>query len=1099
MRQQDAVSDADAIHTVLGGKRDAFSILVRRYFPAMQALAFSATGSRQDAEDVVQESFLRAFRYLDHLQKPDRFAPWLAMIVKNTAQSLLRQRARRKPVGGEAAHQPAADPPLEQREIHACLRREIGHLDEMYRDVLLLHYFAGIATPEIASVLNISRSAVLKRLERGRRALGDRLVDALGQDLRARGQQAEDKTPQVMGLVLAAQAPWLAAGKAAAAAAAPGVAQGLLATALHHKLAVSVGALLTALCATLVIGGGQEEPSTIDAETHVAAAATAIATLDPPESMSSPPETPAPPPAEQITDRPASEREAETPENLTPARRVAPAGYPGSDAAEATRHVVEGVVLDPHRRPLPGARVWAGRAGAGVPDTRETRSDGQGKFSIKLPDGVWGVMAAKEMLGGEADAGPDGTIIVEGRPATVRTTVQTEERSVLRGRLLDKRTGKPLSSGSVFTEDLRLIPVDALGCFVIEGLRSEDHTFVARCPGYKRQYVLFSTVLKQEVTLDVPLEPGVRVAGIVTDTAGSPVAGAWVRMGASGTGCMSGYYEVCDERGRFEYDGVAPDREVFMIARWPCYLNSCGASTPGTSQWKGIVTEAKTGLNLILPGSPLREARTLPTAFHEPPTSVIHGRVVGPDGKPMPVFHVRLGLTRPSIPGSHVEVHYTDPGALFTADDGAFALTSDAEPGMFVSVMASVEGFRDALVEKAMFRPMASPRPADAVTLRLGDTVPVTVRVVDADSASRPIEGARVTLAYPYWDIRREGLRLDTVAGLSRPRQGVTDARGNALFEDVAFVDGVIRVDCDGYAVNGAGWDGHARSVTVSLEPECVLEGEVLAEDGSGPTRGEGLVVLKGSPDGSFDLYEDGAVFREHCIRWEDGGKFHITGLPPRRYSLYLSWQEGGANQCFFMGGAPEQPVIIMAGDGKTVSGIVRESRQMEYSDMFALEAGQTLHVSYPRDDSRLNPDRLAALEAESSADVALHRLLVGVWSRVSAGPDGAPVHEVLQFGEDGALCIRIFASPAPAVGKRGFVEVFTGTFSVIDGEVHFYDERGESWWPGGVEADDTHIRWNDFLYLRKTKGIDNAIREAEAACGVSLERDLLPLSELGL
>ncbi|MBN2310977.1 MAG: hypothetical protein JXR94_18525 [Candidatus Hydrogenedentes bacterium] len=90
MRQQNVLSDADAVRRVLGGRRDDFAILVRRYLPAMQALAYSTTGSRQDAEDVAQESFLTAFRHLDSLREPERFACWLASIVKNTARSLLR-------------------------------------------------------------------------------------------------------------------------------------------------------------------------------------------------------------------------------------------------------------------------------------------------------------------------------------------------------------------------------------------------------------------------------------------------------------------------------------------------------------------------------------------------------------------------------------------------------------------------------------------------------------------------------------------------------------------------------------------------------------------------------------------------------------------------------------------------------------------------------------------------------------------------------------------------------------------------------------------------------------------------------------------------
>lgn len=1098
MRPRDVVSDADAVRRVLGGCRDDFGILVRRYLPAMEALAYSATGSRQDAEDIVQESFLKAFQGLDHLREPKCFGSWLGTIVKNTAQSFLKRRTHSaRPVLHPEARPATPGPTVEQREIHAYLRREIGALDEKYRDVLLLHYFGGVSTGEIANVLNISRSAVLKRLERGRRALGARLVDALGQGLQAQPRRFDERASRAIGLVAGANAPWMTAVNTAGnTGGAYPLAQKLVWAVAEHKAAALGAAVLTAACAVLLVkawpvsASGDVRDAPLPPRVEDAAV----------QAVAEPVSAAAPAVEEAAPETPAARHEIPAePGPAVAARREVPAGYPGRDSAAARRHVVEGIVLDPRGQPLPEASVWAARAGFGPPDTRETLSDGQGRFMFKLPDGKWKVMAAKGTLGGDAGIGPGGVFVVEGRPARVRMVVPMQERSVLRGRLIDKETGEAVGNGSIFADNYRLIRVDESGRFVIEGLRREDHTFLTLCPGYLRRQVLCSTAWSQDTQLEVALRRGAKLAGRVTDGGGRPVAGAWVSLAASGSlGTMQGYYEVCDDQGRFAYEGAPPAREFRIEAMWPCYLNWCGQPMPGTTVWKGAATASETGLNLVLPEGPVQEVRPAYSSPVEAAPAVIHGRVLGPDGQPVRVFHVRLGLTRPSVPGQGYNVHYGEPGALFTSEDGAFALTADAKPGDSARVVASVEGYRDGVVERAVFRPVASARPADALTLRLGSPVSLTVNVIEAGPSRQPVKGARVTLDTPFWDVNREGLQLDKIQNIpTRPRHACTDVRGDALFDDVAFVDGVVRVERDGYAVNGAAWDGRARAVTVTLEPECVLLGEVMSEDGTRPARGEGLVILKGSWDGSFDLDEEGAVFREHCILPEHGGKFRIAGLPPRKYTLELSWQDGRAAQRGYLGGSLEEPVVVMSTAGGNAPGAGGEARHRRYSDMFVLEAGQTLEVSYPGDDVRLNPGRVAAHEGESPADEAVHRGLVGVWERQSVNPNGAQLNEVLCLGEDGALWTGYFVSPVAAMNRRGYVQVHSGTFSVLGGDVHFYDERGSFYWPGPVLVQPNRIQAGKFIYTRNPQGFEYAIQKAQTLSGVSMETDLLPLSEL--
>lgn len=1123
MRQQNGLSDADAVRRVLSGRRDDFSVLVRRYLPAMEALAYSATGSRPDAEDVAQDSFIQAFQHLNRLREPERFGAWLATIVKNTALTLLRRRARRAESIEKVQERPGSEPPVEQRELHAFLRREIGRLDAAHRDVLLLHYFAGLPTNEIANVLNISRSAVLKRLERGRRALGEHLVEALGQDLRAQAPRVEEKVPRVMGVVASLSAPWMTGPSAPATgslatttgkmAGTPTVPPKTWPLAATTKAIVFAGVSLTVVGAVLLLKGWLGSASAVVPVAETTPVTGPVAETAVVAEPASPPEV-APQAAMAASPEPSPgvEKTEDTLLADLPPRNETPRGYPGNDSAGARRHTVEGEVFDPERKPLPGARVWAARAGWGVPDTRETTSDAQGRFTFQLPDGKWMLLAAKGTLGGEADLSPSGEFVLEGTPSTLQTMVWTEERSLIQGQLFDQGTGEPISGGKVFTDALSWIAADEEGRFVVEGLRPQDHTLVAVAPGHKRQYVLYSTALCREAMLEVGLEPGVKITGTVTDVLGRPVSNAWVRPLGSGYRCLNGYWELCDSRGRFEYDGLPLEREFRLEATWPCYINGCNVPEPGKTEWKGTLSASRTPapLNLVLPEGPAEELRLISFLSPQTASAVIRGRVVDPAGAPVRRFHIRLGLARPSSGGKGHEIHYGEPGVLFTSEDGTFALTSDADVGNEKRLIASADGYRDAVIERVAFKPLGASRSSEVVTLRLGEASSVRVQVREGSASGRPIEGARVTLAEPFWNVKDEGLRLDQIdRAVNRPRHAATDAQGYASFSDVAMTDGVVRVDCEGFATDGVAWDGKATLVVVALEPECILEGEVLAEDGVGAPRGTGFVVLKGSRDGSSDAREEDAVRRGHDIFPEDGGRFRITGLPPRDYRLRLTWREREANERVLLNNSPEQGVLTTTPSVSNAVAAAETRVSRTYDDVFTLEAGQILHVSYPRDDVAQNPERLAEQESESPSDVELHRKIIGVWTRPWASPEGANVFDVLYLGEDGERWMAIFASAVAVPDGRGglyqkrpHVTVFSGQFNVVDGILHYYDERGHSWWPS-LEIEGDTIGYSSqavkATYTRWPEGLERALQEAEAATGASLDRDLLTPEELGL
>ena len=175
-------SDGVIVREVLKGDRERFDGLVERHLPAVYATALAHTRNSADAEDVVQDTFLNAFTALDRLRSPGRFGPWVITIARNTALKHLR----RKKVTGETAEETSGgESPLssaQRKEFGVFLSEAIAELPEGHREAILLHYFSGKSAREVARTLGISRSAVLKRLERGRARLGKHLLDRMGDE-----------------------------------------------------------------------------------------------------------------------------------------------------------------------------------------------------------------------------------------------------------------------------------------------------------------------------------------------------------------------------------------------------------------------------------------------------------------------------------------------------------------------------------------------------------------------------------------------------------------------------------------------------------------------------------------------------------------------------------------------------------------------------------------------------------------------------------------------------------------------------------------------------------------------------------------------------
>jgi RNA polymerase sigma-70 factor (ECF subfamily) len=158
-----------------GGSDEAFAALVRSYTGPIYTLAIRVLGSRDDAEDAVQEIFLKAYRGLDRFDCNFRFFSWLYTIARNHLSSVGRRRMRKlEPelqISEELVAAPGRDEPaaqVEAAETRTLVYRAIDHLSPVQQRVFSLRQLQGISTAETAEILGLPENTVKTHLRRAR-------------------------------------------------------------------------------------------------------------------------------------------------------------------------------------------------------------------------------------------------------------------------------------------------------------------------------------------------------------------------------------------------------------------------------------------------------------------------------------------------------------------------------------------------------------------------------------------------------------------------------------------------------------------------------------------------------------------------------------------------------------------------------------------------------------------------------------------------------------------------------------------------------------------------------------------------------------------
>lgn len=225
-RAEQSPPDQELVKKTLKGDRDAYRTLVERYQSRLLAVSIDILKSREDAEDVVQESFVKAFLSLKNFKGESSFYTWLYRITFNMAIDLRRRGSRRggnhvefketwgvkdhgSGNGGDASgptvssslnHLQNVEGPfdaLSRRELGSKLQAVMQELSDEHREVITLREVDGLDYQEIADAIGVPRGTVMSRLFYARKALQKALkeYDPLGGSARERDEESVEDAP----------------------------------------------------------------------------------------------------------------------------------------------------------------------------------------------------------------------------------------------------------------------------------------------------------------------------------------------------------------------------------------------------------------------------------------------------------------------------------------------------------------------------------------------------------------------------------------------------------------------------------------------------------------------------------------------------------------------------------------------------------------------------------------------------------------------------------------------------------------------------------------------------------------------------------------
>lgn len=188
------LTDEEVVERVLAGDTGLFEIIIRRYNQLLYRVSYGILKNDAEAEDVMQDAYVRAYEHLDQFAGRAQFRTWLTRIAVHEALARAGRSKRfdspdsrdefhgdpmdQFPTGGRSPEQQAAN-----SELRHVLEDAINQLPELYRCVFMLRDVEQMSIEEVGRILNLSESTVKVRLHRARRTLRKAISESTGQQL----------------------------------------------------------------------------------------------------------------------------------------------------------------------------------------------------------------------------------------------------------------------------------------------------------------------------------------------------------------------------------------------------------------------------------------------------------------------------------------------------------------------------------------------------------------------------------------------------------------------------------------------------------------------------------------------------------------------------------------------------------------------------------------------------------------------------------------------------------------------------------------------------------------------------------------------------
>ena len=168
--------EIDLVYKAIDGDQDAFGSLIKTYYEEIYQIAFGITGSPLDAEDLAQETFIKAYTSISQLRNPDRFKIWLRKIAQNICMDWLRSNMQQNLPIDDLSNDtqltfPSADERLIREDFEEALTLALSSLSKEDVGILRLFYIYGFDYSQIMRVSGLSYSALTSRLHRIRKRI----------------------------------------------------------------------------------------------------------------------------------------------------------------------------------------------------------------------------------------------------------------------------------------------------------------------------------------------------------------------------------------------------------------------------------------------------------------------------------------------------------------------------------------------------------------------------------------------------------------------------------------------------------------------------------------------------------------------------------------------------------------------------------------------------------------------------------------------------------------------------------------------------------------------------------------------------------------